>query len=318
MQKPTFQSLFDSLWTFGALLSLGEAGAFPLLARGATLDEIFSRTKIPESILKAILNVLISAEFINSAKDTFKATGDLAEKFKSEGTSRTLGKMYSNFGQVRELIQASKLHQLKAGWLYTDENILQAQGAFSEIVVMDFIPLFPDIKTLLQKPGAKFLDVGAGVGKIALKACELYPNITAVALEPAEVPYFLAEKNLAASSFGNRLKLLKMGVQDLNEDETFDVIWVAQAFIFDEHFIPSLKKLKKALKPGGILLTVEFHEKPLEEKTLEFYTMDLMSALYGVIRTPTEVINLLRMNDFRNIKSLPYKEYVDVIIAQVF
>jgi SAM-dependent methyltransferase len=315
MEKVTLQSLTDSLWSFSVLMSLSEAGALPLLEKGTTFEALLNKTNMPLDILKTALELLKTMGFISEENGLIKANGDLARLLEVGGASRTLGEMQSNFGQVRELITASRQHTLTPGWSHTDKDILQAQGVFSEFIATECVPLFPKMKALVQKSHAKFLDVGAGVGRIALKMCELYPQLQAVAIEPIDAPFLLAQQNISASDYKDRVELRQMGVEDLTDIAIFDVIWIAQGFIPDEAFLPAIAKMKSALKPGGMILTAEFIENSMKEKTIKSGVMDFISAVYGTIRTPSEIMALFEKNGFVNVEQVQYGEYVSLIAA---
>lgn len=295
----TLQSLTDSLWTFAALLALGEAGAFPLLKQGTTLQALNDKTDISEDILTAALNLLITLGWVVHKNGQFKASGDLNQSLVKGGSARVQAQMQSHFGQIRELIAAAKSHQLKIGWHHTDKDTLQAQGLFSELVVTDFLPASPELMALMQKENATFLDVGAGVARISLKLCETYPQVRAVALEPAEAPFALAQENIARSPQHNRVDLRKIGMEDLKDEAAFDVIWLAQGFIADEFFIPALPALKKALKTGGRIVTAVLSEESDPSYVKRFFT-----TLHGGGRSQSELIRLLDSAGFTDIKEI--------------
>jgi ubiquinone/menaquinone biosynthesis C-methylase UbiE len=313
MSQITFNTLKDSAWTFSTLAMLAESGAFPLIEKGACLEELTTASKIPPQILKAALELLCACNFIQEKDNHFYFEGDLKEKIQKSSSLRMASEIKSAFGQMRELIARTHQGTLTAGWTHTDPDILQSQGKYSEIIATDFVPLFPEIPALLKKPKAKFLDIGAGVARIALKMCELYPTITAVALEPADHPFCLAEKNIAQSPYASRMDLRKIGMQELQEENTFDVIWMAQGFILDHHFFPGLSAVYRALKPGGMLLTVEFISKT--QKDMATGVMDFMSSLYGTVRTPEEIMQFLAQEKFINVREKVVDGLYSLIVA---
>lgn len=318
MKTNTLQSLSDSVWAFSALMAIIEAGALPLLESGASLPVLADKTDMPPQILTAALKLLASVGLVLQSGETFTVTGDLANIMTQGGVSRVTGQMQSTFGQICALIDSSRRHQLKAGWCHTDEDTLQAQGKYSEIVATHLVPLFPKMRALLQQADARFLDVGAGVGRIALKICELYSDVKAVALEPADQPFRLAQANIANSPCQSQMELRKIGVQDLQDAAVFDVIWVAQGFIPDEFFLPGLAAMKRALKPGGMILTVEFSGQEEAQKNVSDYAKEFVSSLYGAVRTPTKLVQLLEEAGFGDVQTKKYDIYTVITAVNDF
>jgi 2-polyprenyl-3-methyl-5-hydroxy-6-metoxy-1,4-benzoquinol methylase len=306
MQNMILETLIETNYLFAVLMALSEAKALSKLEKGISFDDLHKQTHIPEPLLLAMVDLLKSVNLTTSENGLLKIAGDLQEQVKRHSLARVSANLTSAYGQMRELINAASENRLQLGWHHTDEIILQAQGTHSEAVATHFVPAVPPLQALLQQPQAKFLDVGAGVGKICLKLCELYPNLTAVGLEPADIPFSLAQGNLALSPYQNRIELRKIGIEDLDDDSSFDVIWLAQGFILDKHLIPGLPKLKKALKPNGMLFVAVTLSKTLpENKTKHF-----INTLHGSGRDENDVINRLTDAGFINItettKSGPY------------
>jgi SAM-dependent methyltransferase len=75
--------------------------------------------------------------------------------------------------------------QRAPGWNHTNPDILEAQGRFSRAIITRIAELGaeqPDLETLLNQPGA-FLDVGTGVGHLAIEAARTWPTLHVVGLD---------------------------------------------------------------------------------------------------------------------------------------
>lgn len=72
----------------------------------------------------------------------------------------------------------------RPGWLYDDPIVLQSQGQASRLVVRGIEALaarLPELGTMLRQPGA-FLDVGTGVGLLAIEAAHSWPALNVVGI----------------------------------------------------------------------------------------------------------------------------------------
>jgi predicted O-methyltransferase YrrM len=115
------------------------------------------------------------------------------------------------------------------------------------------ISRIPELEARLRQPSASFLDVGVGVGVVAIELCRAFPALRVVGLEPAAAPLARARRNVAAAKLADRIELRQQGVEDLQDSEAFDLAYVAQVFIPDGVFEAGLANVWRALRPGGWL-----------------------------------------------------------------
>lgn len=300
--KNTLQSLTESLWIFSALTVLIETGAFTVLCQKTTFNTLKEITKLPESVLKQVVNLLTEAGFLITENENISLATGMEELVKIGGFERITAQVQTTFGLTNDFVKSSRERKLKAGWHHTDEVILQAQGTYSEYIVTDCLPQDTKLHNFLNKSNALFLDVGAGVGKISLQLCQTYNNIKVVALEPAEVPFSLATKNIAASEYQDRIELRKTYLQDLADENLYDVVWFPHVFFADSIFNSCLMKIRHALKPNGILFTGAIS---LEKKCQSTSVRQLINSLYGGLRATNELSNALAEAGFKDIKTFP-------------
>jgi len=142
------------------------------------------------------------------------------------------------------------------GWSYEDENILQSQGQPSWLIVRWIEAIAaqrPELSEVLRRPGA-FLDVGTGVGSLAIEAARSWPALRVVGIDPWEPALTLARKNLARSGLAERVELRQQGVERLEDKATFTLAWVPGPFISPEVVDRALEHVRCALVPGGWLI----------------------------------------------------------------
>jgi SAM-dependent methyltransferase len=154
------------------------------------------------------------------------------------------------------------------GWNYQDPEVLQAQGQSSGLIVRWIEAMAaqrPELSEVLQRSGA-FLDVGTGVGWLAIEAARSWPALTSVGIDPWEPSLTLARKNLAQSGVAERVEFRLQRAEQLEETSTFTLAWVPGPFISPDVVDRALERVRCALVPGGWLV---FGLYPLPSAPLE-------------------------------------------------
>lgn len=142
------------------------------------------------------------------------------------------------------------------GWSFKDPAILQSYGQMSRRVVHvidELAPQLPQFNDTLRRPGA-FLDVGTGVGWLAIEAARTWPALRVVGIDPWEPSLSLARKNLADTGMASRIELRAERLEDLSERDVFTLVWLAGPFLPPEIISTALTTIRNALKPGGWLV----------------------------------------------------------------
>ncbi|HEX6402388.1 MAG TPA: methyltransferase domain-containing protein, partial [Pseudonocardiaceae bacterium] len=98
---------------------------------------------------------------------------------------------------------------------------------------------------------ASFLDVGTGVGRLAIAMCEQYPGLRVVGLDSFDTPLVLARRNVADAGLEHRIKLRPQPVQDLADESCYDLAWVPVLFLPADVAARGVHRVRAALRPGG-------------------------------------------------------------------
>jgi SAM-dependent methyltransferase len=135
-----------------------------------------------------------------------------------------------------------------SAWSHSDATILQAQGAASAVVA-----------TLIAKagaggPGSRILDVGTGVARLAIAFCETFPGSTVVGVDPWEPALALARENVRSAGLGDRITLHALPIQEYDDADGFDLVWLPSFFIPDAVLAAALGRVRTLLRPGGRLI----------------------------------------------------------------
>jgi ubiquinone/menaquinone biosynthesis C-methylase UbiE len=188
------------------------------------------------------------------------------------------------------------------GWSYTDPDILQSQRQVSRLIVRGIETMAaqrPQISETLRRPGT-FLDVGTGVGWLAIEAAHSWPALRVIGVEPWEPALTLARKNLAQSGVAERVEFRSQRVEHLEEDATFTLAWLPGPFVAAEIADQALEQVHRALVPGGWLI---FGFNPLPPGPLEKALARLrIVRSSGHPWTPKEVEEKLQAHGFEQIE----------------
>ena len=178
------------------------------------------------------------------------AVGDSQEVLRADLRSGLL--------QMAALFDGATRGQVTTGWTHTDERILQAQGVMSAgaigMLEARVFPQMDGMRERLDSGDGAFLDVGAGVAAVSIELCLRHPRLRAVALEPQEAPRRLAQVNVADAGLGDRVEIRAGLVEDLEDQEAFDLVWLPGNFLGSEAMPRALVVVHRALRPGGHLL----------------------------------------------------------------
>jgi precorrin-6B methylase 2 len=140
------------------------------------------------------------------------------------------------------------------GWVVHDPAMLQAQGLVSRNVVDRVVALAAERPTLAAALTGRFLDVGTGVGAVALEAAVRCPSLAVVGLDIWEPALALARVNVAASPDAGRIDIRAQDVTSLDEVAAYTVAWLPAPFLSQTVAQAALDRLAVALARGGYLV----------------------------------------------------------------
>ncbi|MBV9107227.1 MAG: class I SAM-dependent methyltransferase [Verrucomicrobia bacterium] len=142
------------------------------------------------------------------------------------------------------------------GWTYEDPIILESQGQLSRLIARSIERVaaqVPDLGLTLCQPGV-FLDIGTGVGWLAIEAARAWPALRVVGIDFWEPALNLARKNLTQSGVADRVEYRLQRIEQLDDDAVFMLAWLPGPFIAAGTMVAALERVYQALKPGGWLV----------------------------------------------------------------
>ena len=229
------QRLTSNTWTLAAISALFESGLAEQLREPHTVDELAAKCSLPSTRIERCLAVCVSVGVVIADGPAYRL---------AEGTLATLcgpmragmqADLRSQLMQALTFVDAMATHDSSIGWRHTDPTILQAQGdasaGFPPMFKARFVATLGDLAARLERPGARFLDVGVGVGALTISMCRLWPELHAVGLDIYDAPLALARDNLARANLGTRVELRQLAVEALRDEAAFDLAWLPSFFI---------------------------------------------------------------------------------------
>ena len=131
------------------------------------------------------------------------------------------------------------------GWYYTDPQIIQGQGA-SSVIVAQLIA-----GAGVGRHDARILDIGTGVGALAVAFCWAFPGSTVVGIDTWELSLELARQNVAAAGLDARITLRQTCIEAFEDDEGFDLVWMPVIFLSRAILQDAVARAVAAMRPGA-------------------------------------------------------------------
>jgi SAM-dependent methyltransferase len=131
------------------------------------------------------------------------------------------------------------------GWYYADPQILQGQGA-SSVIVAQLIA-----GAGIGTENARILDIGTGVGALAVAFCRAFPGSTVVGIDEWELSLELARQNVTAAGLGSRITLRRTPIEAFDDDQGFDLVWMPVIFLSRAILEDALGRAVAAMRPGA-------------------------------------------------------------------
>ena len=144
-----------------------------------------------------------------------------------------------------------------AGWGYTDPVVLEGWGRGSSMIPQLIARALPDLG-----PVRSVLDVGVGVGWLAVTAAGLWPDATIVGLDIWEPSLERARANIEGAGLADRITVRNQDANDLDDRDTYDLAWVPTFFLNEVELPVIVERVVTATKPGGTVVVGRFSTPP--------------------------------------------------------
>jgi SAM-dependent methyltransferase len=252
--------LASSSWTLAAIGALFDSGLADQLRAAATLDELAQRCPaLPRERIQRCLAVAVLRGVVALEEGRYRLAPGVLPYLEPPRRTMLEGDYRSYLLQPAAYLRAAMTAPAPTGWAHTDPVILQAQGdgsaMFATALKANLARQLGDLEARLERPEARFLDVGTGVGALSIAMCRAFPALHAVGLDPYEVPLQLARTNVSRAGLGDRVELRQVRVQEIRDEADFDLVWLPAFFLRSrEEVAGALARIRIALRPGGWVL----------------------------------------------------------------
>ncbi len=142
------------------------------------------------------------------------------------------------------------------GWSQVNPSLMKAMGEASRMVPHDLLMLAQGRPGLAAALRGRMLDIGTGIGALALEALSLEPTLRIVGLDIWAEALEEAEARRRASPDGGRLELRTQDVTQLTETSAYTLAWLPTPSMPKTVAEAALDRLVVALQPDGWLVAV--------------------------------------------------------------
>lgn len=260
----TLERLSNSAWAYAALASALECGLVERLHEPVPRVELIDGAGLDPGLAHELIEALIALGVVAADGSQLVPTPAF-ETLASPRIARVLRSgIRSDHLQIQDLLARIRDGERATGWTHEDPVALTAQGETGTLIGPFVEALLPQLEGLAERmamPGARILDVGAGVGVVSTELCRLWPEAEAVGLEPHRTARELGSSRIAAAGLESRIALRDERVERLGEVDAYDLAFLPQPFLGRECLEAGLPRVHRALRPGGWLIVLT-HELP--------------------------------------------------------
>ena len=245
-----------------------KAGLFRAMAgKGSlTLKEVVGVTRLQPRYVEEWLKGMVCAGYLEyePRADTYRLPDEHAFLLASEGTDHFMGGLFCMAPVLLRVAPRVAVAFEKGGGVpfedYGADGVealdLINRGQFEQRFAGHWLKSLPAVVERLEA-GGRVLDVGCGVGRVALTLARAFPQAMIVGLDPDRESIRQANAAADAEGLRARARFLARRTGELGSEEKFDLITACDCvhdFAAPEE---TLKELRALLKPDGVLLVIE-------------------------------------------------------------
>ena len=188
----------------------------------------------------------------------------------------------------------------RGGWTHPEAELLEAAGEVSRGIPHrlknTLAQQLSGLSERLQRRGAAFLDVGVGVAAMSVEMAQLWPGLRVVGVDPWAPALALARARVDAAGVGDRIELREQRAETLEDFDVFDLAWIPSLFVPEVTLPEVVRRVERALRPGGWLLVPTIRASP---DRLATSLLRLRTAMFGgTVTTADQIESLLRLRGF--------------------
>lgn len=348
MDKDKIKAFADHLYadmagamTAGMAYVGTKTGLFRTMAgRGPMrLDDVVRESGLQRRYVEEWLKGMAAAGYLEyeAAEETYELPEEHAYLLASDETDHFMGGLFC-FAPVllRAAPEVAEAFQ-KGGGVhfheYGPEGVeavdLINRGHYEHRLTSYWLKAMPDAAARLEA-GARALDVGCGVGRVAIALAKAFPKAEIVGLDPDEQSIRRAREFATAEKLGDRIRFVAGTTGSPLVDGGFDLITACDCIHDLAEPLKTLREIRALLKPDGTLFIVEPRAADrLEDNRNAIGTMYYGFSLFhcmtqslasggpglGTCLGPSRLEQLVREAGFRGFEPLKLKSQVIAFYA---
>lgn len=203
-------------------------------------------------------------------------------------------------------------------WSDVSEEAMVAQGRSSALVapvILDAVA--PSYGVLTTDERATMLDVGTGVGAIAVALAKAAPSLEVTGIDVATRPLQIARAALAEGDAGvaSRVDYRHQDVLELDDVHAFDIVWMPLPFFPAGIVDAALARVARAVRPGGLVVLGTL--RGAQHPRLEAVDSWLSSLSGGGTHAPEDAADRLAGRGFTEVQQFETVPGGPVLVAGV-
>jgi SAM-dependent methyltransferase len=270
---------------FGAALTVALAyigdrlGLFRLVASAApmTSAQIAERTGISERYVREWAATMAAAGYLEyrSADATFRMSTEQAMVLAFEdNTFFTGGAFQYAVACYRQIGRLTEAFRNGGGVPFADfgPEIVEAierlfHAGYESWVAHQWIPAAPNLKAKLEA-GAEVAEVGCGAGQCIVPVATAYPNSRFSGYDVDATSIARARAKAATAGVADRLVFERIAAENIRAADRFDLVMAFNCIHDMANPRGALANIRRALKPGGVLMWSEAQASDRLEENL--------------------------------------------------
>jgi SAM-dependent methyltransferase len=308
-----------SVWTLGTIAALFESGVADHLREPRSVDDVAARCPgLPPSRIERCLALAASVGVVVAEGSRFRLADGVVPYLQQPMRASLQGDLRTTFLQALAFMDSAAAGHAERGWRHTNPAILQAQGDASigvaGMLKMNLVPSLGDLGARLERPDARFLDIGVGVASLAIAMCRMYPQLHVVGLDTFDAPLAIARENVSKAGLTDRIELRLLAAEKLGDENAFDLAWLPAFFIPEEVLPQATARVAASLRPGGWLVLPTGASPAADEQRRAVFA--LVNDLWGgPTLTVARAESLLKDAGLREIRTIPGPPWAPALLV---
>lgn len=312
---------YQGLWFLSAMRTAYDRGLLTALREASPQREraLAELTGLGPDVLRGLLDLLIATGVLSATADGDVELTAQGRNLLGPMEAMIFADLESTLGQHGELWRRTRDRADRLqGWEATDLEIVEAQARFSAAATKILQPVLdaglPGFAARVQRGDAVLLDLGAGGGGATVAFARYHPTLRVVGIEPSPVALARARARIADSGLADRIELVAGTADDLDDQDRFAAIYVAQMFFPEDAWRRALPRMLRALEPGGSVFTVATYREGADPSAA---LSRWKTALWGGGRRSADrLLADFGEAGYTNVKGLPFPGPLQPVFAQ--